>query len=148
MKKVLIIIAISIFTNSLWAQGFENFVWGTKISDIISVWYKLETVEQLTPYGTTPLMYDSLDGEYRIIISVTDSGAHESNAVMPIYIGNLASGDVDADGDVDIIDVNIALQIFTKEIIPTASQIQGADMNNDGKVTMLDVVNLFEQVKQ
>lgn len=89
------------------------------------------------------------DGNYKIVLSITDAGNNESNAVSAVSIGNVANGDVNGDGNVNMIDVIMAFQIATGENnSPTASQIQGADMNNNGSVTMLDVITLFEQVNQ
>ena len=46
-----------------------------------------------------------------------------------------------------MLDVIIAFQIATGTLQnPTQAQLQAADMDKDGKVTMLDVINLFNKL--
>ena len=117
----------------------------TPEGETVSQYFKVYSIPVEIPQD--PNLTDASD--YRIVLSITDSGNNESNAVATVAIGNIANGDVNGDGNVTMLDVIMAFQIATGETAsPTASQIQGADMNNNGNVTMLDVVTLFEQVNQ
>jgi len=92
-----------------------------------------------------PLASNLFDGNYKLIISITDTDNHTLNYVYPIYIGEMASGDVNGDSVVNMIDVILAFQIAAGTIDPTPAQLDAADVNNQGGVTMVDVILLFQQ---
>ncbi len=88
------------------------------------------------------------DGDYYILLEITDMAGYMDNDALPIYIGAQASGDVNGDGNVSMLDVILAFQISGGERDATPAERQAADMNGDGNVTMIDVTILFNQVNQ
>jgi len=56
--------------------------------------------------------------------------------ISPAY----SLGDVNGDGKVDGEDVKLALLFVTGKAQPTEQQLRAADVNNDGKITMSDVM--------
>ncbi|QQR83305.1 hypothetical protein IPJ72_05910 [Candidatus Peregrinibacteria bacterium] len=86
------------------------------------------------------------DGNYQLILSITNSNGFTTNVVVPITIGALASGDVDGNGRLTMLDVILAFQIANGQIVPTTAQTQAANIDGRGNVTLLDVILLFNQV--
>ena len=87
------------------------------------------------------------DGVYKLIISVSDAANHTLNYVYPIRIGELAGGDVNGDGTVNMIDVILAFQIAAGiNKSPTPAQLQAANVDGMGGVTLVDVILLFNKV--
>lgn len=86
------------------------------------------------------------DGHYKLIISITDSEVNTLNYVYPIYIGPVAMGDVTGDGQVTIADVFLAYQIYTGAKSPTSAQLQAANMDGKGGITLVDVMLLWQSV--
>lgn len=115
--------------------------------------------ETTTPTATVVLNYKTYkipveipvdeylyNGNYFLILSIADANNHTANAVLPIYIGQLASGDVNGDGSVNMVDVITAFQIATGTIAtPTQAQLEAADIDHMGGVTMIDVILLFNR---
>lgn len=94
-----------------------------------------------------PIDENLFDGLYNLIISITDSENNTLNYVYPIRIGNIGEGDVNGDGTTNMIDVIIAFQIATGGIpSPTAAQLQAANVDGVGGVTLIDVILLFNAV--
>ena len=88
------------------------------------------------------------DGPYKLILELTDNAGHVASSVLPINIGAVATGDVDGNGKVNMLDIIAAFQIANgTNTTPTQSQLQAADLDKNGKVTMLDVITLFNQLK-
>ena len=92
-----------------------------------------------------PVDQNMFDGNYKLLVSITDASNNTANYVLPIYIGELSSGDVSGDGAVTQVDVILAFQIASGTIIPTQAQLEAADINHMGGVTMVDVILLFNQ---
>ena len=89
------------------------------------------------------------DGSYTLVLQIVDKSGKVTSAVMPIYIGKVASGDVDGDGKITTIDALIAFQIAGGNLpTATAAQKQAADMDGDGDVDMIDVAVLFNKVNK
>lgn len=86
------------------------------------------------------------DGSYKLVISIADASNHTVNAVMPIYVGQIATGDVSGDGQVTMIDVILAFQVASGRAVPTPEQLTAANVNGDATVNMIDVILLFQQV--
>ncbi len=82
------------------------------------------------------------DGNYQLVLQISDKAGHESVAVTPIYVGSKATGDINGDGNIDQLDVFLVYQFANGKLVPTADQLKAADLNNDGKVTVLDAVML------
>ena len=88
------------------------------------------------------------DGNYKLIIEIIDKAGNETTSVMPIYIGKVASGDLDGDGKITMIDVAVEFQIAGGNITATASQLQAGDMDGDGDIDMIDVAVLFNKLNK
>jgi hypothetical protein len=95
-----------------------------------------------------PQDVNMIDGAYTLLVQITDVAGHMATAVLPnLKIGAVATGDVDGDGKVTMLDVIAAFQIANgTNANPTQSQLQAADLDQNGKVTMLDVINLFNKI--
>ncbi len=89
-----------------------------------------------------------VDGSYKLILQITDTAGFTVNRVIPIFVGAIASGDVNGDGNLNMIDVILAFQIATGDLAPTTSQVEGADIDGNGTVTMIDVIQLFRQATE
>ncbi len=87
------------------------------------------------------------DGDYKLVIEITDTSGRVTAGILAVSIGSVASGDVNGDGKISMLDVITAFQISNGSLSnPTQAQLQAADLNNDGKVTMLDVISLFNKL--
>lgn len=86
------------------------------------------------------------DGEYLITFTITDTDNHTYGYDYPITVGEVASGDVNGDGDLDMVDVIYLFQIVSGTITGTSSQLEASDLNGDGNITMVDVIYLFQQI--
>jgi len=86
------------------------------------------------------------DGPYKLLLEITDTANHVATSVLPITIGAVASGDVNGDSNISMLDVIMAFQIANGSTTPTQAQLNAADMNGDGRVTMLDVITLFNKI--
>lgn len=94
-----------------------------------------------------PLDGGLFDGNYRLVLSIFDKASHTVNYVLPIYIGKAASGDVNGDNFLSLIDVVLAFQMVTGSFAnPTSAQLAAANMDGQGSVTMIDVILLFRKV--
>jgi len=51
-------------------------------------------------------------------------------------------GDVNFDGNLDVLDVILIVNIILGEYDPTSSQADVADLNNDGSIDVTDIVNI------
>lgn len=104
--------------------------------------YKIYTIPVEIPQDA-----NMADGNYQLVLEITDTSGRVSGALLPINIGSVATGDVNGDGKVTMLDVITAFQISNGALNnPNQAQIQAADMNNDGKVNMLDVISLFNKL--
>ncbi len=88
------------------------------------------------------------DGAYKLLLEITDTQGRLATAVLPIYIGAPATGDVSGDGQLSPLDVALAFQIANGELDPTENQLQAANMDGVDGVTLFDVVLLFYEVTQ
>jgi hypothetical protein len=86
------------------------------------------------------------DGDYKLLIEITDASSNVVRAVYPIYIGEVASGDVNGDSQITMIDVYFAFQIYSGAVIATPAQLEAANMDSQGGVTLTDVILLFQLV--
>jgi hypothetical protein len=145
--------------NEINADSGAVWFTATPYPDQITVEEESATADGVTPAAPSApvfkiydipadIPYDAglFDGQYKLIISITDTNNNTLNYVYPIYIGEVASGDVDGNGVINMIDVIYAFRIAAGTVTPTQSQLQAADVNGDGGVTMIDVILLFRQV--
>lgn len=89
-----------------------------------------------------------VDGNYKLVLIITDKAGHSSTAVIPLRLGKVASGDVNGDGKISMLDVILAYQISNGKITGTPAQIEAANLDGKGNVTMMDVVLLFNKVNK
>ena len=94
-----------------------------------------------------PVDENLFDGIYKLILSISDASNHTLNYVYPIRIGDIGEGDVNGDGTTNMVDVIIAFQIASGILPnPTPSQLQAANVDGVGGVTLVDVILLFNKV--
>ena len=56
------------------------------------------------------------------------------------------TGDINFDLNVDILDVVLMVNIILDDFIPTDSQFNAADLDQDAEITVLDIVSLVSLV--
>lgn len=94
-----------------------------------------------------PVDQNLFDGVYKLILTIVDANNHTLNYVYPIRIGNIGKGDVNGDGMSNMVDVIIAFQIASGILPnPTPSQLEAANVDGIGGVTLVDVILLFRTV--
>lgn len=90
-----------------------------------------------------------VNGDYKLLLSLTDKAGHETNGIMSLHVGPVASGDVNGDGSVNMLDVLIAYRIAMKQIPnPTQAQLNAANLDPTPGVTMIDVILLYNKVNK
>jgi hypothetical protein len=87
-----------------------------------------------------------MDGNYKLVLSFTDKAGHTSATVLPLQIGKNASGDVDGDGKLSLLDVLLSYQFANGKMNPSPSQAEAANLDGVPGITMMDVVLLFNKV--
>ena len=142
-------------SSAVWftAETFENEVTVESESPPVPVVegeeVETETVSTTFNYKTydipieIPIDEYLYDGSYSLILSILDTSNHTANFVLPIYIGEQASGDVSADGIINMVDVILAFQITSDSSTFTQIQLEAADINRQDGVTLIDVILLF-----
>lgn len=94
-----------------------------------------------------PVNQNMFDGVYKLILSISDTSNHTLNYVYPIRIGEIGEGDVNGDGVTNMIDVILAFQIAAGiSKTPTPAQLMAANVDGVGRVTLIDVILLFNKV--
>lgn len=94
-----------------------------------------------------PVDANMFDGIYKLILSITDNSNHTLNYVYPIRIGEIGEGDVNGDGLTNMVDVILAFQIASGiNPSPTPAELQAANVDGIGGVTLVDVILLFNKV--
>jgi len=115
---------------------------GEDVGDDVNTSLYIETYE--LPYQI-PEKQNLYDGQYKLVIVVTDKNTKQVTSVLPVTIGELASGDVTGDGTVNMLDVITAFRIASGRSVATPAQLSAANVDGFGGVTMLDVILLFRQ---
>jgi len=87
------------------------------------------------------------DGPYKLLIEMTDVAGNVAAAVLPIQVGPIATGDINDDGELDIVDVFMALQMSSGSLQGTQAQREAANLDGLPGVTLLDVILIFEECK-
>ncbi len=94
-----------------------------------------------------PVDQNLFDGVYSLILSISDASNHTLNYVFPIRIGEIGEGDVNGDSTTNMVDVILAFQIASGiNPSPTPSELQAANVDGVGGVTLVDVILLFNKV--
>ena len=107
-----------------------------------SEYYRIYTIPVEIPQDQ-----NMTDGQYKLVLQITDNSGNAATSVLPITLGAAANGDVDGSGKVNMLDVILAFEIANgTNASPTQAQILAADMDKNGKITMLDVITLFNQL--
>lgn len=71
-------------------------------------------------------------------------GASYNDCLVAVRAG-ISKGDVDKDGNVDLTDVILALQVIAG-IEPTTQVYKEADVNGDGKIGIEEVIYILQRV--
>jgi hypothetical protein len=70
------------------------------------------------------------------------------NPVVPAYLSGLfhymIKGDVTGDGLITEADVDVMINLFMGNAVPTAFQLMAGDMNNNGVIDLFDVLKIFD----
>ena len=60
--------------------------------------------------------------------------------------GSFTPGDVNMDGQINVQDVILMINIALDILTPTQEQMQAADLNSDGIINILDIIDLVNMV--
>ena len=83
------------------------------------------------------------------LLLVTSGYSGSSTVVNPYYFFETESppsGDVNDDGELNVLDVVILVQFVLHQQIPEDDQFYNGDLNNDGQLNVLDVVQLVNVI--
>ncbi len=80
------------------------------------------------------------DGPFTFLINIHTSSGNVISAVEPSFLGRVASGDANGDGDLTLVDAILILKMANREIVPTSAQLLEVDFNKDSVVTVLDAI--------
>ncbi|MCR6545305.1 Ig-like domain-containing protein [Dehalobacterium formicoaceticum] len=83
------------------------------------------------------------EGVATITVTASKEGYDDVAKTVEVTVESVITGDVNLDGEVDILDVQTAINIAIGRTTPSALQIEAGDLNDDGKVNILDVVKLI-----
>ena len=91
---------------------------------------------------------DIADGDYMGYIKIISNGG---SATIPVNLivsddSELLSGDVNADGILNVLDVVILTNFILASDYPTDNQFSAGDINADGILNVLDVINLINLI--
>ena len=89
--------------------------------------------------GTISGLPDSA-GVHFFEVTVEDTAGNTLPAQFSIEIEAPRSGDVNGDGQIDVLDVILAVNIILELMDPTSAQFKGADCNGDGIVNIVDSI--------
>jgi hypothetical protein len=95
--------------------------------------------EEYWNYGTNPLLADTDDDGYSDFIEIMAGSDPLDPDSIPL------KGDISGDHRIDLDDAIIGLQIMTG-IIPSELGALTADINDDGKIGIVEVIYILEEV--
>jgi hypothetical protein len=146
------------FTNQILTEKPATTLSGQPIEQVQSP-AQDETDETAAEAGTTTLTYKTyelpvtiptaqtlIDGSYKLVLEITDTKNHVASYVLPIYIGQVAQGDVNGDGKLNNADIIVGFRIVTGAIQGTPAQIQALDLDGKGSVNFADIILLFKKI--
>jgi hypothetical protein len=95
-------------------------------------------------YGTDPLLADTDDDGFDDGMEVSYGSDPLSGSDTPVnnYLNN---GDINEDGNVNVVDVLLASRIVLGLLAPTSEQLVRADMVPDGQINAGDLVRIQQQ---
>ncbi len=89
-----------------------------------------------------------LPGEYEGLIKLTSNV--QPPVLFPVYltVSDIpgVTGDLDQDGQVNVIDIVILVNIIIGQIEPDEYQMNAGDLNNDGLLDVLDIVQMVDWI--
>ncbi len=126
--------SIKIDTNADWLE-IDNDISGELLFG--------ESAE--IPFTINSINIDS--GEYGAYLKLSSNGG---SAFLPVGLtvsGNtITPGDVNFDGEVNIVDIVITVNFIIDLDIPTSDEFAAADMNDDGSLDVVDIVLLVNLI--
>lgn len=90
----------------------------------------------------------NFEGEFTVTLTVGD-GESTSTFSKENYIkvtGGLLYGDIDQNGEVNILDIINAVDFVLGNTIPSADQLEAGDMNNSGSIDIIDLVLIIDVI--
>jgi len=94
-----------------------------------------------------PMDANLMDGNYDLVIEITDTANYVAVKTIPIYIGAALWGDVNSDGSFNMGDVIRAFEISANPAGATAREKAAADVIQNGTVNLADVKTLFDALQ-
>lgn len=93
--------------------------------------------------GVIRIFVDGTDwfGSEAITISVTDSGGLSANLEITVTV-QVESGDLNADGEISLLDIDLISEAILGHITLSAGQVLAGDSNGDGVINILDLNHL------
>ena len=84
------------------------------------------------------------NGEYTANMNISSNGGSATLPVMLIVTGgsSVVVGDVNMDGNINVQDIILIVNIVLDTLEPTSDQAEAADLNVDGIINILDVIAL------
>jgi hypothetical protein len=95
-----------------------------------------------------PDLIDLPEGKNTIFVKIFNNKGDVAKAVYPINIGIPATGDLNNDGRLSLVDAVTAMKIFSGSILPNGVQMMSLDLNGNTRVDLLDVVGVFRRVME
>jgi len=98
-----------------------------------------------TTFSDNDIDYN-VDYCYSVNLIYEDNMSLLSEPDCAIIESESVSGDINADGMLDILDIVILINIIVESYNPTTLESQAADMNNDGIINVQDIVLLVNDI--
>jgi len=141
---------IQVSSGSGFAANNKSLFFSTGLN-----WLDLsgETTGQLE-FGTSMMhTFDVIsnglaNGDYMGYLKITSNGG---SATVPVNLSvdsdsEVIDGDVDFNGDLNVLDVVILINFILDTDTPDSEQFEAGDINGDGVLNVLDVVNLVNLI--
>jgi hypothetical protein len=80
--------------------------------------------DEVNLYGTSPILVDSDNDGFNDDVEITEGSDPSSNTSIP----GVSTGDINGDGDIDVVDVLLATRIIIGDLIPTTNQLLRGDV--------------------
>ncbi|MCF7796838.1 MAG: dockerin type I repeat-containing protein, partial [Lentisphaeria bacterium] len=104
-----------------------------------------------TGYFSVQIIARGLEpGSYSMPLLLQSNAGNESEIPIAVQVdvelGTPPPGDVNLDYRVDLLDFNLMLALITQQTEPTPTQLSAGDLYPDGRLDVLDLVRLLEQI--